>query len=69
MKQETFNKIITISLMLYCMTMFSASWWTDKPLDLQSFAILIAPLLTHISHIVTQGVLITKNGNSGGLKP
>ncbi len=69
MKQETFNKIVTISLLVYTMAMYTLSWWTGRQLNLNGFIILVAPLMTHLSHIITQGVIITKNGNSGGLKP
>lgn len=53
MSQDTFNKLITTSLLLYAMIMFSLSWYTGKAIDLQGFLMLIAPMLTHTIHIIT----------------
>jgi hypothetical protein len=35
------------------MILFALSWYTGKPLDLQSFLVFAAPILTHAFHIVT----------------
>jgi hypothetical protein len=51
--QDDFNKLVTITLMLYCMGMFAVSWYTGKQLDLNGFLILLAPILTHLGHVVT----------------
>ena len=53
MSQDTFNKIVTMMLMVYCMGMFAISWYTGKSLDLNGFLILLAPILTHLGHVVT----------------
>lgn len=59
--QDTFNKLITTSLLLYTMVMFSLSWYTGKIIDLQGFLILIAPMLTHTVHLVTDNRVAIKN--------
>ncbi len=51
--QDDFNKVITSALMLFCMIMFAFSWYTGKLLDIQGFLILLAPIFTHLGHIVT----------------
>src|SRR5438270_6112653 len=50
--QDDFNKFVTTSLLVYCMVMFTLSWYTGKQLDLQSFLTLVTPLLAHTIHIV-----------------
>lgn len=54
--QDMYNKLITTALLVYCMFMFSFSWALNKPLDLQGFLILVAPLLTHVVHLVSNKV-------------
>ncbi len=63
--QDTFNKLVTVVLLLYTMIMFTLSWWLGKPLNLESFFVLIAPLVTHTLHIVTGSVdkKTTTNGH------
>ena len=39
-------------LLLFSMIMYITSWYTGKPLDLQGFLIMLAPILTHLGHIV-----------------
>jgi hypothetical protein len=56
MSQDTFNKVVTLTLLVFCMGMFFASWLSGKPIDLQSFLILIAPILTHSIHLITNKV-------------
>jgi hypothetical protein len=51
--QDTFNKLITLMLLLYTMIMFSLSWYTGKALDLNAFLILVAPLITHTTHLIS----------------
>lgn len=51
--QDTFNKIMTTILLLYCMIMYALSWYTGRVLDLQGFLILLAPILTHMGHLLT----------------
>jgi len=53
MSQDTFNKFITLTLLLYTMIMFSASWYTGKPIDLTGFLTLTAPLITHTIHLIS----------------
>lgn len=51
--QTTFNMIITVVLLVYCMLMFALSWSFSRPLDLNNFLILVAPLLSQIIHNVS----------------
>jgi len=57
MSQDTFNKIITLSLLLYCMSMYLLSWLFVKPIDLEGFLILITPLIAHTIHLVSNKAL------------
>lgn len=59
--QDTFNKLITSTLLLYCMTMFSMSWYTGKAIDLQGFLMLVAPMLTHAIHLVADNRVAVKS--------
>jgi energy-converting hydrogenase Eha subunit C len=54
MSQDTFNKIITVSLMLYAMVMFTISFVIQRPLDLSGYSVLIAPVVTHTIHLIVR---------------
>lgn len=58
--QDTFNKLITTSLLAYTMVMFSVSWYTGKPIDLQGFLMLVAPLVTHTVHLIADNRIAAK---------
>ncbi len=65
--QDSFNKIVTLLLLVYCMGMFSASWYTGKTIDLQGFLILLAPIITHLGHLVADNrreVAVIQTNNS-----
>lgn len=53
MSQDMFNKVVTLTLLLFTMIMFALSWYTGKPIDLNGFLILIAPIITHTTHLVS----------------
>ncbi len=67
MSQDSFNKIVTTILLTYCMALYAVSWYTGKPIDLQGVLILLAPIVTHMGHIVADNrkevVSIQKNGH------
>jgi hypothetical protein len=50
--QDMFNKVVTLSLLVYCMGMFLISFVTGKAIDLQGFLILITPLIAHTIHLI-----------------
>lgn len=52
MSQDNFNKLVSTTLLVFCMIMFALSWYTGKNIDLQGFMILMAPILTHLGHLV-----------------
>ncbi len=54
MSQETFNKIVTIILLVYFMSLYAASWIMNKPVDIAGLAAFLVPIVTHGLHIVTQ---------------
>jgi hypothetical protein len=68
--QDTYNKIVTTLYMVFCMAMFAWSYGTGRPLDLTNLSVLIAPILPHAIHILTQtGIVqaqIKKNGVVNG---
>jgi len=53
MSQDTFNKVVTLALLAFCMAMFAVSWLLNRPLDLNGFLILIAPILNLAITLVT----------------
>lgn len=53
MSQDTFNKIVTSSMLIFFMTMFALSWYTNKPIDLAAAATFLVPMVTHTTHIIT----------------
>ena len=59
--QETFNKLITASLMLFFMIMYVLSFITGKTVDWNQLLVFIVPTLNHIVHQITQNQLTTKN--------
>lgn len=54
--QDTFNKLVTTTLLVYCMFMYTLSFITGKPLDLNSFLVLVAPLVAHTTHLIANTV-------------
>jgi len=57
---DTFNKILTLSLLLYVMVMYTISYITGKPLDLYNMFVFIAPLLNNTIHLVTRANVVQK---------
>lgn len=53
MSQDTFNKIVTTSLLLYAMIMYAWSFLIQRQLDIAGYSVLIAPVITHTIHLVT----------------
>lgn len=51
---DTFNKALTLLLLLYVMAMYTISYFTGKPLDLYNLLVFIAPLFNNIVHLVTR---------------
>lgn len=49
--QDTFNKIVTLTLLVFFMAMYAWSFGTGKPLNLQSLAGFLIPVITHGSHL------------------
>lgn len=64
MSQDLFNKIVTLSMLLYSMIMFALSWYTGRAIDLNGYLIIAAPILTHGTHIVSNKFK-DKNGDNG----
>ncbi len=60
MSQDTFNKLVTSFLLVFCATLFTLAWWTGKAIDLRSFLVLIAPILAHTVHLVTDNMVNIK---------
>lgn len=58
---DTFNKFITLLYIVFCMIMYAWSFGTGKPLDLTNISILIAPILPHALHLVTQNRIAAKS--------
>jgi hypothetical protein len=44
------------------MIMFSASWYTGKPIDLNGFLILVTPVSTHSIHLISNKFSDRQNG-------
>lgn len=68
MKQDLFNKLVTTALLMYAMVMYTLSWWLQKPLDLTGFMTLLAPILTHGLHLVSNKISDKAGSNGGGHK-
>jgi hypothetical protein len=62
--QDAFNKLVTLILLIYVMIMFSASWYTGKPIDLNGFLTLTAPIITHTVHLISNK-FSDKGGSNG----
>lgn len=50
--QDTFNKLVTLLLLVYCMVMFSWSQFTGRQLNLEGFLAFVAPIVTHTIHLI-----------------
>lgn len=48
--QVTLNTLVTITLLVYCMFMFTLAWCFNRPLDLNNFLILVTPLISQVIH-------------------
>ena len=59
--QDSFNKIVTIVLFTYFLVMYTISYFTGKPLNLDSAIALAVPTLNHVIHQITQAQVATKN--------
>jgi hypothetical protein len=53
MTQDLFNKLVTVSMLLYAFVMISVSFGLQRPIDLSSYMTLLAPVLTHVVHILS----------------
>lgn len=61
MSQDTFNKIYTLLITGYFMVMYTASWYTGKPIDLATLVAFMIPSGVHGINLVTQGMVDRKN--------
>lgn len=59
--QDTFNKCVTIILFAYFLTMYTISYFTGKPLNIDSAIALAVPTFNHVIHQITQTQVLTKN--------
>ena len=66
MKQDAFNKLITTLLLLYAFIMFTWSFIVGKSIDLNSYMVLLAPLLTHIAHLLSNKISDKVGSNGHG---
>jgi len=62
--QDTFNKVVTLTLLLYVMTMYTLSWILNRPLNLENFWVLAGPVMTHGMHLLSNK--IKDRGGSNG---
>lgn len=61
MSQDLFNKIITLVLFAFFMTMYVISFITGKQVDWNQLLVFIVPTINHIVHQYTQTQVTTKN--------
>lgn len=54
--QDTFNKLVTFSMLIYFMAMFAISYFLGRPLDIASIAAFLVPMVTHTTHLLTASV-------------
>jgi len=59
--QDTFNKILTMLLMVFFMTMYVASWLTGKVVDWQLLLTFLIPIVNNAVHQLTATQVTTKN--------
>lgn len=64
MSQETFNKILTIMLFLFFMTVYIVSFVTGKPIDTSGLLTFIVPSLNHVIHQITQSQIVLRKVDS-----
>lgn len=61
MSQDLFNKIVTIVLLAFFMTMFVVSFITNKPLNVQDMLAFLIPTVNHVVHQITGSQVVMKN--------
>lgn len=52
MSEGMFDRLLVVVLLVYSMIMYSASWFTGKPLDITSLTIILSPILTHSLNVI-----------------
>ena len=52
MNEGMFDRLLVVVLLVYSMIMYSASWFTGKPLDITSLTIILSPILTHSLNVI-----------------
>ena len=61
MSQDTFNKIITITLFAFFMVMYTIGFITGRTIDWNQLLVFIVPTLNHIVHQYTQAQVTKTN--------
>ena len=66
--QETFNRILAISLFVFFGAVFVASFVTGKPVDWQALTVFLIPVLTHVAHLFAASNVQTTTIQTEGQK-
>ena len=66
MSQDTFNKVYTLLLTVYFMAMYSAAWYTGRPVDLVTLAAFLIPGGVHAVHLITQNSILRIEAKKNG---
>jgi len=64
MSQVIFNRIITMTMLLFFMGMYAYSFITGRPLDVAGLLAFTVPTTNHIVHQITQSQLVLKGIDS-----
>ena len=68
MSQDTFNKIITITLFAFFMVMYTIGFITGRTIDWNQLLVFIVPTLNHIVHQYTSAQVSIKNTEANTTK-
>ena len=68
MTHDTFNRLITVTLTLFFMTLYTWSFITGKHLDIAGILAFVVPALNNVVHIISRNAVaitsINKNGDT-----
>ncbi len=72
MTHDTFNRLITVTLTLFFMVLYTWSFVTGKHLDIAGILAFVVPALNNVVHILSRNAVaitsINKNGGNGDFK-
>lgn len=66
LSQDAFNKLITLILLIFALIIISLAYAQNRPIDPTLYGALIAPIVTHSIHLMSNKIADKQGSNGDG---